>query len=128
MTDATQTAALESLVRRRIASAMDRLTNALKRYLRAYPMLEGDKMPEHDLVWVTGSDGGPERVILEALKATPELWLQALPPEVCIVPREALKSLGLDEDVVALLAEKGAYIVDAHAANHRQEAYLQKWA
>src|SRR4029453_6585265 len=112
MTNATQTAALESLVRHRIAFAMDRLMQALKRYMRAYPMLEGDQMPEHDVVWVKELDGGPERLILEAIRATPELWLQALPPEVCIVPRDALKSLGLNEDVVALLAEKGAYIVD----------------
>jgi hypothetical protein len=126
MTNATQSAALESLVRHRIAFAMDRLMQALKRYLRAYPMLEGDKMPEHDVVWFTELDGGPERVILEAIKATPELWLQALPPEVCVVPRDALKSLGLNEDVVALLAEKGAYMVDAHAAKHRHDANLQK--
>ena len=80
--------------------------------MRAYPMLEGDQMPEHDLVWVTeGVDDGPERVILEAMKATPELWLHALPPEVCIVPRKSLETLGLNEDIVGLLVEQGAFMV-----------------
>jgi hypothetical protein len=117
VTNATQKAALESQVRHRIAGAMDRLMDGLKRYMRAYPMLQDDQMPEHDLVWVTeGVDDGPERVILEAMKATPELWLHALPPEVCIVPRKSLETLGLNEDIVGLLVEQGAYMVDAYAA------------
>jgi hypothetical protein len=36
--------------------------------------------------------------------------------------RDALKSLGLNEEIVAVLVEKGAFIIVAHAARHRHEA------
>ena len=54
------------------------------------------------MIW-SGVDDGPERVILEAMQATPELWMHALPPDVCIVPRKSLETLGLNEDIVGLL-------------------------
>lgn len=83
-------------------------------------------MPEHDLVWVTaqwadiGSD--PRQVIVNALKANPELWLHAVPPEVCIVPRKELEAvMKLNPSTIALLAFAAEDIIAKHAAKHSHE-------
>lgn len=116
-----QTAILEAQSKARLADAMDRLLHALKRYMQSCPMRSDANMPEHDLMWVTECDGGPGRVILDAMKATPELWMQGLPQEVCLVTRKTLQTVtGLNADVIGMLAAEGAYMVDVCAARHRQ--------
>lgn len=88
-------------------------------------MMEDDKLPEHDVVWVAypgrgGYEDGPEQVILQALKESPELWMQAFPVECCIVPRGMLeKQLG--RDVAEVLASYGENAVLNHAARLRAE-------
>lgn len=50
------------------------------------------------------------------------LWKDALPEEVCIVPRKALESLGnITPEMVDYLAHSGANIVESHAWRLRQE-------
>ena len=123
---ATATAMLERQSRSMIAHAMHRLLHRLRPYMRAYPIAD-EPMPEHDVVWVTEYDGGPERVIAEAMESTPALWMQFLPPEVCIVSRRVLEkvlglSLGLNQDdVIHLLAAEGVNIIMSRAAQKLHE-------
>ncbi len=98
--------------------AMDRLLHELRRFMRAYPMQMNDEMPEHDLVWVDDiMHGGPGKAIVDAIKANPVLWTEALPPEVCIVPRKTLASLGLSQDAVDYYAGIGMLMVEDAAAH-----------
>lgn len=117
----TQTMLARDQSNKRLDWALQRLLHALKPFMRAYARTPGEqaKVPELDLVWVTDLDGGPSRAVLDVLKSNPELWLHALPPEVCIMPRQALKALtGVDRDVISGLCDLGENIVAAHAAKH----------
>ena len=117
----SNSAILESQSRSMIAHAMHRLLHRLRPYMRAYPIAD-EPMPEHDVVWVTEFDGGPERVIAEAMQATPALWMQFLPPEVCIVSRKSLEQgVGVNPDIVDYLASEGGYIVMSRAAHKLYE-------
>lgn len=113
----TATAIIESQTKRRYRFIVDRLLHRLRKFMSAYPRAVSDKMPEHDLVWVEMVNGeSPGKTILDAIKAHPELWRDALPAEVCIVPRSTLEELGLSADVVTALADMGDHMVAAHAA------------
>lgn len=76
-----------------LTAALDYLLRDLRRFMRAYPRTADSEMPDHDMVWVEQPGNGPARVILDAIKANPALWADALPSEVCIVPRAALETL-----------------------------------
>jgi hypothetical protein len=74
-------------------------------------------MPEHDMVWVDLPDRGAGRVILDAIKANPALWVGALPSNVCIVPRAALETIAsLSPDHIDYLVALGGNMVANHAA------------
>lgn len=118
------TAIMEAQDTRRLDYAMKRLLNRLRRFMAAYPREMDKPMPDHDLVWMERLNGdGPARVILDAIKSHPDLWRDALPPDVCIVPRKALEqTAGLSPEVVDYLAGMGENMVAAHAARHEHEA------
>jgi hypothetical protein len=116
----TATATMEAQTRKRHGYAIERLLHRLRRFVRVYPMKVDDVMPEHDLVWVEELSGAsPGKAILDALKANPELWRDALPPEVCIVSRKALEQCGLSADIINHLADMGDHFVGGHAAKFR---------
>ena len=122
---ATATAMLERQSRSMIAHAMHRLLHRLRPYMRAYPIAD-EPMPEHDMAWVTDFDGGPDQVIAEAMKATPAIWLQFLPPEVCIVSRKSLEhalpiGLRLNGDIIDYFAMEGHNIIMARASQKLHE-------
>ena len=128
---ATATAMFERQSRSLIAHAMHRLLHRLRPYMRAYPIAD-EPMPEHDMAWVTDFDGGPDQVIAEAMQATPALWMQFLPPEVCIVSRKSLESalpigLRLNDDIIDYFAMEGYNIVMARANQKLHELEDAEW-
>lgn len=118
----TATAIMEALTRRQHGYGMERLLHRLRDFMRAYPRKCDDEMPEHDLVWVEAVSGAsPGKAILDAIKADRELWRDALPPDVCIVPRKALQNCGLSEDIINHLADMGDHFTAGHAARFKHE-------
>lgn len=119
---ATATMMLERQSRSLIAHAMHRLLHRLLPHMRAVPVSDDEEMPEHLMAWMTKFDGGPEKTIGEAIEATPALWMQFLPPEVCIVPRKTLERIsGLDQATIDYLAMEGAYIITSRSAHKLHE-------
>lgn len=103
----------------RLRAAMDRLLRKLRHFMRAYPMRMDDEMPEHELVWADEiGRGGPALTILDAIKSHPVLWCDALPPEVCVVPRTTLAALGLSPDAISYAAGMGEHMCEVHAARY----------
>ncbi len=86
----------------RMRYAMDRLLHRLRKFVEAHPMREDYSMPPYDIAWITYLEDGPERAILDAIKASPELWRPLLPEEVCIVPKGMLEELVGAADLHAL--------------------------
>lgn len=126
---ATATAIMQDQADKRLRSAMDRLLYKLRGWVSVYPMMEDDRLPEHDVQWWAGADGkGPQADILAAIRENPALWAHAVPEECCIVPKAMLKQvagtvLGVlgTADMVEVLAGHGAHIVEAYAARARYE-------
>lgn len=119
----TATALRASQTRSQSTHAMQRLLHKLKPFMRAYTRTPDTEMPEHDIVWVTEVESGPQQVIAEAMEATPALWLETLPPEVVIVPRKALESTArLTPEVIDYLAGMGMNIVASRGARRLHEA------
>lgn len=108
---------------RRLEVAVHRLLRKLKRFVEVFPMMEGDKLPEHDVVWIEYPDGGPGSAIVDANKSHPDLWRAAIPTDVVIVPREMLARAGLQDDVVEAMERYGSDIVETQAARflHNQD-------
>lgn len=121
----TATMVAQSASRHRIAAAMHALFDKLRPFMRAYARTEaGQKdLPELDMVWVTGVDGGPEVVLQGAIRSHPELWAAAIPDECCIVPREVLRTL-IGSDAADGLAMHGAAMVENYATRFRHEAEM----
>lgn len=120
--NATQTAMMEAQKHHQLAATMDRLLRRLKRFVRAYPMID-EPMPEHDIVWVSGVDvGGPITEIIDAVQRDPALWRDAIPEGFCIVPKIALEKAGLSSDVIRYFSEMGEAAVATHAARRRYDA------
>lgn len=119
----TATIAAQSVSRSRIAAAMHALFDNLRPFMRAYAATEAEQkaLPELDLVWVTGVDGGPDMVLHEAIRSTPELWAAAVPDECCIVPRDVLRAL-IGADAGDGLSMQGAAMVENYAARFRLDA------
>ncbi len=107
--------------RHRLRAALDHLLYRLKDFVEVRPMMEDDKLPEHDVVWVTYPERDPGKAILDANKAHPELWCDALPAGVVIVPRSMLAQAGLTADVIDVLAGYGDQMVAAKAARHEHD-------
>jgi hypothetical protein len=127
MTDVPQsimTAVREGQIRSKYAFGMARLLYTLREFTRAYPQVESDTMPEHDIVFVTGvGDNTPDKAVLDALKMNPALWMSALPDEVCIVPKAELDRLMKGQPYVAdYLRTVGVDMIENQAGRLRYEA------
>lgn len=119
---ATATALRERQGQQRVKHAIGRLLDRLHTFIRAYPRDDAAEMPLHDVAFVTMTDDGPEAQILDALKSYPELWLTALPDDVCIVSRRTLVEVAnVLPATVDCLADQGIAIVEAKAFRHRME-------
>lgn len=123
MTSETMQTAIQAYQSRsRLAHAMDRLLHNLKPFMRAYPDSPDIKMPDHDMAWVTGIRGDPRQVIAEAVKASPALWVDAVPDDVILVPKSTLAKIsGLGPDVIDYLSTVGMHAVENHAARYAQD-------
>ena len=118
-----QTALAQSQVDSRLKAGMARLLYRLRDYMCAIP-LQDDAMPEHDLSWEAPvGRGGPDQVILDAIKMTPELWAGAIPNNCCIVHRETLAKY-VGADAAEYMAGYGTMAVEDQAARCRHEADL----
>jgi hypothetical protein len=106
----------------RLAAAMDHLLHDLRRFMKAYPMRGDAEMPDHEMVWVDLPDRGAARVILDAIKSNPALWIDALPSNVCIVPRASLETIAsLSPDHIDYLTALGGNMVAAQAAQYEDD-------
>ena len=130
MTDKRITATmalLEMDSRARSARTVTVLLDRLRRYMRAIPAAPDRDMPEHDVVWVASVSrqdqiyDSPEQTILEAIRQHPELWATAVPPECCIVPRQALTEY-LGPLVTEAMEQHGENLVLTLANRRRYEA------
>lgn len=121
-TPSTATEILKKERSHRIVPAMNRLLYELRRWTRAVPMNHDDEMPEHDIVFETEFENGPEKAVHDAIKCNPALWEHAIPSEVVMVPRVALEKAGLDRKMIECLANMGANAVANQAARHLYEA------
>lgn len=119
----TATIAAQSASRSRIAAAMHAMFDNLRPFMRAYAATEAAQkdLPELDIVWVTGVDGGPDVVVQGAIRSHPELWASAVPDECCIVPRDVLRAL-IGKDAADGLSMQGAAMVENYAARFRHDA------
>ena len=72
--DATSgmTAVEAAMADRRVAYRLDLLLYDLKRFLRAYPIVQNDVMPDHDIDWLVMPDDDPRKRIMEAIAAMPD--------------------------------------------------------
>lgn len=123
------TAAEAALLRdreHRMRAALYSLLSDLKDFVEVVPRCEQERMPEHAIVWMTGINSGPGPAIESAIKSHPELWLHALPEDVCIVPRRALKQIGITDDAAEFFKADGAARVAAHAARYLYEMQERK--
>lgn len=112
----------------RLRFAMDRLLHSLRDWVRVYTRSEEDmaKLPDHDIAWVTGVSGeGPGKVVLDAIKMTPELWAGAVPTNCCIVHRETLTKY-VGADAAEYMAGAGTAAVEDQAARLRHEADMRE--
>jgi hypothetical protein len=109
MESTTVTATMATQADSRKRYAFDHLLHRLCKFMHAYPRVMDDKMPDHDIVWMDEIErGGPAQTIRDAIKMHPEMWVEALPQECCIVHRETLKKyVGAD----------AAEYMESHAAN-----------
>lgn len=127
------TAAEAALLRdreHRMRAALYSLLSDLKDFVEVVPRCEQERMPEHAIVWMTGINSGPGPAIESALKSHPELWLHALPEDVFLVSRRALKhvlkQVGFGDDVSEFLGAEGEAIVAAHATSYLHELEERK--
>ena len=115
------TATEAASVDRRLRPAMMRLFDSLRQYVRVYTRTPDERLPDHDIVWETHIDHGPERALLDAIKMTPEMWAAAIPEDCIIVPRNPIVGM-LGELTAEALAADGANKVADQAARLRYEA------
>lgn len=116
--DVTATQIMEARRDHARDGAMARLLHDLKEFMRAYPRNEQAEMPDHDLVWVDHIlTCGAAKTIIDAINAHPELWADAIPEDVVIVPRALLKKITtLDDKAIDSLNDYGVYFVSRKAA------------
>lgn len=109
--------------RTRLMISMTRMFDALRPFMYAYTKTPEDqaKLPELDMVWVTDIYAGPDKVVLDAIKESPEMWGAAVPDECCIVPRDMLKRAVQSDMVCEALVHHGRNMVEAAAAKARYE-------
>ncbi len=116
-----------------IRSAMHRLLDKLKEWVRVYPISPEVEVPDHDIRWAAGIGAeGPDRIVFEAMKATPALWMSALPEGLVIVSRDRLEQVsGLTPTLVDYLVMDADNQIHVQAARMQQEEmeaeYRKRW-
>jgi molybdopterin-guanine dinucleotide biosynthesis protein A len=115
-----ETALMQRQANSRLTATLTTLLHRLRRYVEVVPMMEDDKLPEHDVVWMSYPGDGsfednPAQAILQALKEHPELWAQAIPDDCCIVPRAHLKVLAGELATESMMLQ-GASLIEGHAS------------
>lgn len=118
-TPQTALAIHQSLKHQEARLAVETLLRRLKKFVMVMPCNSDAEMPMYDIRWATEYDDGPEKAIHEAVRLFPQLWADALPETVCIVPRSDLKNIGLSDDLIKRLASLGGHLVHAHSAQYR---------
>lgn len=108
----TQTAVNANMRELLVRRAATRLLDRLKSWVRVYPLNEADAMPDHDIVFATGVDDGPAQVICDAMRATPALWLGALPDDIVLVRKSRLVSHGLPMDLIEWWRGEAANMIE----------------
>lgn len=111
----TVTAVMSALRGAHRQHALDHFMHRLKRWARAYALTPDTEMPDHKIEWMTELGDGPVRVIDEAMREFPALWLSALPDDVCIVPKRQLARL-VGGPAAEYLSGIGVNIVESYAA------------
>ncbi len=100
----------------RIRHAFERLFYKLKKFVRAYPRLADDRMPDHDIEFVVSPEDDPRAAVLKMIETCPDVWLTTLPDDVSIVPNKVLSQLtNLDDAAIKHLSEMGMHRVFEHA-------------
>lgn len=116
----TATATRQSQRNMELEAAMHRLLHDLRPFMGVYLTNGADTMPDHDLVWVDKIDGGPGKVILDAIKSEPALWFDTLSPEVCVLQKDAvMKMTGITSVQLKYLVSYGEAAVRCAAYNRR---------
>ena len=119
-----QTATVATQRDMRLHGAILGLLHRLRDWVRIYVRNPEDEpsFPDFAIAWVTGvGNDGPQRLITDAIKMHPEMWVDALPAECCIVRRDVLNKLAGPE-VADVLVSDGAAAVADQAARMRYEA------
>lgn len=135
MTDEPETVTAVKAMQRdqHIRFAMHRLLHKLKDWVRVYPMSKDVEVPDHDIVWHTGiGEEGPDRIVFDAMKATPALWMSALPEGLVIVSRDKLlKVCGVPPVTLDYLVMEASNQIHLQAARMQQEEmeaeYRKRW-
>ena len=116
-----------------IRFAMHRLLDKLKDWVRVYPISPDVEVPDHDIRWAAGIGAeGPDRIVLDAMKATPALWMSALPEGLVIVSRDRLEKVcGVPPVTVDFLVMEAGNQIHSQAARMQQEEmeaeYRKRW-
>lgn len=115
-----------------IRFAMHRLLDKLKDWVRVYPISPDIEIPDHNIVWHTGVGAeGPDRIVLDAMKATPALWMGALPEGLVIVPRDRLEKVCISPATVDYLVMEASNQIHLQAVRMQQEEmeaeYRKRW-
>lgn len=124
MTGSLLSAVREAQFENERQAAMGLLLYRLRQYVEVCPLHnDDDTMPEHDVMWVQPfGDKGPADEVMQAIAEHPELWVHALPREVCVVPRRVLeRALKIQPEFVEALNGEGMNLVTNHAARARHE-------
>lgn len=128
MTDERITATELARRDQRLEIATRRLLESLREWMRAVPYERTAEMPEHSMHWYADINGtGPASTIQEALKMYPELWLNALPDTVCIVPKDYLWRMGKTDDAADYMTQLGESLLRAAADRAKWAHEEQLW-
>lgn len=87
--------------------------------MRAYSV-SCKPLPEHGVDWVVDINDDPGRIILEAMRVMPALWLHALPEGLCIVSKHGLTGL-VGNEFADYLESAGSYLLENEAGRRRWE-------
>lgn len=113
---------LRSLSDRRKDIIIERLLHELRKFAAVYPINMTDELPEHSVEWVTGisTKENPFLLILNTVKAFPDLWIEMLPKEVCVIPRRTLEKItDFGPDIIDNLNTVGLHMVIDNAERFR---------
>lgn len=106
----------------RVRHAIETLLRDLGDWVDVVQVNHADVLPAHRITFTTALSDGPAQAVRRAVKAEPELWLHAVPPEIVMVPRATLVSIGLSDAVIDWMERGTQNLLDREAARHTHEA------